>query len=182
MTTNHLSIRAISLAWCRWLFSHSHNLLCSNTPTPCLFISTHWLTKCLIEYTGKFQNLTFTVKLEGRDDIVLDISTPEAREVTAKTPFTVKEGASYKEQVGFTVVGELVSGLLVTKTLYRKGLKISKNTQMMASFTANLIFSFTKRITEVLNNTSRVHLAFKRKPMKSHFPVSNPLCLAGFCS
>ncbi|MGW2873128.1 hypothetical protein DR950_01760 [Kitasatospora xanthocidica] len=75
-----------------------------------------------------------TFEFEGRDSVVLDLSTEEARKQASATPLTLKEGANYRVRLTFRVSGELVSGVRYLSQTFRKGLRVQKDQQMLGSF------------------------------------------------
>ncbi|MFD5437844.1 hypothetical protein ACFWJ4_37550 [Kitasatospora sp. NPDC127067] len=82
----------------------------------------------------RFTLLQATFEIEGRDSVVLDLSTEEARKLAADTPLALKEGANYRVKLTFRVAGDIVSGLQYTAQTYRKGLRVQKDRQMLGSF------------------------------------------------
>jgi len=45
--------------------------------------------------------LQLALEVSGRDDVVLDLSSPEALERVKNTPFVIKEGVEYRMKVKF---------------------------------------------------------------------------------
>ncbi|MFE7594876.1 hypothetical protein ACFU6K_36280 [Kitasatospora sp. NPDC057512] len=82
----------------------------------------------------RFALVQGTFEIEGRDSVVLDLSTEEARKQAAATTITLKEGANYRVKLTFRVSGGTVSGVLYTNQTYRKGLRVQKDRQMLGSF------------------------------------------------
>ncbi|KAI5795520.1 rho guanidine dissociation inhibitor [Geopyxis carbonaria] len=75
--------------------------------------------------------------IEGRPDVVIDLTKPDAVATLAKTPFTIKEGAEYKMRVKFRVQHEVISGLRYLQLVKRKGVPVDKSDQMMGSYSPN---------------------------------------------
>jgi len=51
-----------------------------------------------------------------------------------KTPFVLKESSKYKIKISFKVQHEIVSGLKYVNAVYRKGIRVAKDNQMIGSF------------------------------------------------
>lgn len=82
--------------------------------------------KCVI------QSLALVV--DGRPDVVIDLSTQESRETLKNKPFTIKEGAKFKIKVTFQVNHEVLSGLKYVHAVKRKGIRVSKDEEMLGSY------------------------------------------------
>jgi hypothetical protein len=63
--------------------------------------------------------------VDGRDDIVVDLTAPGAVDRLKTMPFTIKEGASFTMKVRFTVQHQVLSGLKYLQVVKRKGLGIT---------------------------------------------------------
>jgi len=67
-------------------------------------------------------------------DITYTLETKEDLERMKKTPFVLKEGCHYKIKVAFKVQHDIVSGLKYINLVYRKGIRVAKDQQMIGSF------------------------------------------------
>jgi len=67
-------------------------------------------------------------------DIVYTLESAEELKKMKETPFTLKEGCSYKIRVVFKVQHEIVSGLKHVNFVYRKGVRVGKDDSMLGSF------------------------------------------------
>jgi Rho GDP-dissociation inhibitor len=67
-------------------------------------------------------------------DITYTLETKEDLQKMKATPFTLKEGCHYKIKVSFKVQHEIVSGLKYVNLVYRKGIRVAKDHQMIGSF------------------------------------------------
>lgn len=76
-------------------------------------------------------------EVQGRPDIVLDLSAPGALETLKEKPFTIKEGCRYQMKATFTVQHEVLSGLKYVQVLKRKGLRVGKDEEMIGSYPPN---------------------------------------------
>lgn len=69
------------------------------------------------------------VQVEGRPDIVIDLSQPGAVEHLKEKSFTIKEGATFRIKVTFKVQHQVLSGLKYVQVVKRMG--VSNKTQEM---------------------------------------------------
>ncbi|CAO3594173.1 unnamed protein product [Absidia cylindrospora] len=74
------------------------------------------------------------LEVAGREDVVVDLSTPSALENAKSTPFTIKEGIEYRMKVKFRVQHDVVSGLKYLQVVKRKGIKVDKAEEMIGSY------------------------------------------------
>ncbi|GKZ24896.1 hypothetical protein AbraIFM66951_000675 [Aspergillus brasiliensis] len=82
--------------------------------------------KCIIK--------SLALEVEGRPDVVIDLSTPNALETLKDKPFTIKEGATFCIKVVFQVHHEVLSGLKYLQVVKRKGIRVSKDEEMLGSY------------------------------------------------
>lgn len=81
--------------------------------------------------------LTICQEVEGRPDITLDLSAPGALETLRSKPFTIKEGAKYRMKGVFKVQHDVLSGLKYVQVVKRKGIRVSKDQEMIGSYAPN---------------------------------------------
>ncbi|KAL7660966.1 rho GDP dissociation inhibitor [Aspergillus niger] len=81
--------------------------------------------KCIIK--------SLALEVQGRPDVVIDLSTPHALETLKDKPFTIKEGATFHIKVVFQVHHEVLSGLKYLQVVKRKGIRVSKDEEMLVS-------------------------------------------------
>ncbi|KAI8097638.1 immunoglobulin E-set [Halteromyces radiatus] len=74
------------------------------------------------------------LEVAGRDDVVVDLSSPDALEKAKSTPFTIKEGVEYRMKVKFRVQHDVVSGLKYLQVVKRKGIRVDKTEEMIGSY------------------------------------------------
>jgi len=67
-------------------------------------------------------------------DITYALVSKDDLEKMKKTPFVLKEGCHYKIRVSFKVQHDIVSGLKYVNLVYRKGIRVAKDQQMIGSF------------------------------------------------
>jgi len=61
--------------------------------------------------------------VEGRSDIVIDLSKPGSLEGLNKHPFTIKEGATFRMKARFKVQHQILSGMKYVQVVSRMGVK-----------------------------------------------------------
>lgn len=61
--------------------------------------------------------------MEGRSDIVIDLSKPNSLESLNKHPFTIKEGATFRMKARFKVQHQILSGMKYVQVVSRMGVK-----------------------------------------------------------
>lgn len=71
---------------------------------------------------------------KGRPDVVIDLSSPGAVDTLKNKPFTIKEGAKFHIKVQFQVNHEVLSGLKYLQVVKRKGIRVSKDEEMLGSY------------------------------------------------
>jgi len=67
-------------------------------------------------------------------DIIYSLESKEELDKMKHTPFVLKENCHYKIRVTFKVQHNIVSGLKYVNQVYRKGLPVAKDNQMLGSF------------------------------------------------
>ena len=82
--------------------------------------------RCIIE--------SLALEVEGRSDIVIDLTTPGALESLKSKPFTIKEGAKFRMKAVFRVQHEVLSGLKYLQVVKRKGIRVGKDEEMIVRF------------------------------------------------
>jgi len=81
--------------------------------------------------------LSLALEVEGRPDITLDLSAPGALETLRSKPFTIKEGAKYRMKGVFKVQHDVLSGLKYVQVVKRKGIRVSKDQEMIGIYAPN---------------------------------------------
>lgn len=80
------------------------------------------------------QSMTILFENRPGGDIVYKLESKEELATMKSTPFVLKEGCAYKIRVNFKVQHEIVSGLKYVNQVYRKGLRVIKEDEMLGSF------------------------------------------------
>ena len=76
-------------------------------------------------------------EVEGRPDITIDLSAPGAVESLKDKPFTIKEGCTYHMKASFVVQRDVLSGLKYVQVVKRRGIRVSKDQEMIGSYAPN---------------------------------------------
>jgi hypothetical protein len=67
---------------------------------------------------------SLTMESPGRAPVVIDLSAPGSADNLKKTPFKIKEGATFTMSAQFKVQHEILSGLHYVQIIKRKGIRI----------------------------------------------------------
>ena len=76
--------------------------------------------------------LSLGLEVEGRPDIIIDLTQTGALESLNKKPFTIKEGATFRMKARFRVQHEILSGMKYVQVVSRMGVK-QKMQEMIVS-------------------------------------------------
>jgi Rho GDP-dissociation inhibitor len=77
--------------------------------------------------------LSLGLEVEGRPDIVIDLTQKGALDTLIKKPFTIKEGATFRMKARFRVQHEILSGMKYVQVVSRMGAK-TKMQEMIVCF------------------------------------------------
>ncbi|WEW60911.1 rho GDP dissociation inhibitor [Emydomyces testavorans] len=88
--------------------------------------------KCIIK--------ALALEVEGRSDITVDLSAPGSVEQLKNKPFTIKEGSKFRMKATFQVQHEVLSGLKYVQVVKRKGVRVSKDQEMLVSLFGGVTF------------------------------------------
>jgi len=80
---------------------------------------------------------SLAIESQGRPDITVELKEPGAVEQLKKKPFTIKEGAKFRTKVVFQVNHDVLSGLKYVHVVKRKGIRVSKEEEMLGSYAPN---------------------------------------------
>ena len=80
---------------------------------------------------------SLALEVPGRQDFVIDLSAPGALEGLKSKPFTIKEGAKFRMKAKFRVQHEVLSGLKYLEVVKRKGIRVSKDQEMLVSIASS---------------------------------------------
>jgi Rho GDP-dissociation inhibitor len=67
--------------------------------------------------------LSLGLEVEGRSDIIIDLTQTGALESLNKKPFTIKEGATFRMKARFRVQHDILSGMKYVQVVSRMGIK-----------------------------------------------------------
>lgn len=80
---------------------------------------------------------SLTMDSPGRGPVTIDLATPGAETTLKDKPFKIKEGAKFTMSATFKVQHEILSGLHYVQIVKRKGIKVSKDSEMIGSYAPN---------------------------------------------
>lgn len=69
----------------------------------------------------------------GRPPVTIDLSAPGSETTLKDHPFKIKEGAKFTMTATFKVQHEILSGLHYIQIVKRKGIRVSKESEMIVS-------------------------------------------------
>ncbi|TAQ87543.1 hypothetical protein B7494_g4122 [Chlorociboria aeruginascens] len=81
--------------------------------------------------------LSLALNSEGRPPVSIDLTTPDAVKTLKDHPFKIKEGAKFTLTATFKVQHEILSGLHYVQVVKRKGIRVSKDQEMIGTFAPN---------------------------------------------
>lgn len=76
---------------------------------------------------------SLTMESPGRDPVTIDLSQAGSESTLKDKPFKIKEGAKFTMVASFRVQHEILSGLQYVQTVKRKGIRVSKDSEMLVS-------------------------------------------------
>jgi hypothetical protein len=76
--------------------------------------------------------LSLGLEVEGRSDIIIDLTQTGALDSLNKKPFTIKEGATFRMKARFRVQHDILSGMKYVQVVSRMGVK-QKMQEMIVS-------------------------------------------------
>lgn len=77
--------------------------------------------------------LSLTMDSPGRAPVTIDLSQPGSETSLKDKPFKIKEGAKFTMSAQFKVQHEILSGLHYVQVVKRKGIRVSKDSEMIVS-------------------------------------------------
>ncbi|GAW14417.1 hypothetical protein ANO14919_038190 [Xylariales sp. No.14919] len=80
---------------------------------------------------------SLTMESSGRPPVTIDLSQPGSENTLKDKPFKIKEGAKFTMVASFRVQHEILSGLQYVQTVKRKGIRVSKDSEMLGSYAPN---------------------------------------------
>jgi len=81
--------------------------------------------------------LSLTMDSEGRPPVTIDLSTKGAENTLKDKPFKIKEGVKFNMTAKFKVQHDVLSGLQYVQIVKRKGIRVSKDQEMIGSYAPN---------------------------------------------
>jgi len=94
--------------------------------------------------------LSLTMDSEGREPVTIDLSSKGSESTLKDKPFKIKEGVKFSMTAKFKVQHEILSGLHYVQIVKRKGIRVSKDQEMIGSYAPNTDRNpiYTKRFAE----------------------------------
>lgn len=94
--------------------------------------------------------LSLTMESPGRDPVTIDLSAAGSENTLKNKPFRIKENAKFTMVAKFKVQHEILSGLHYVQVVKRKGIRVSKDSEMIGSYAPNTDKSptYTKKFQE----------------------------------
>ncbi|KAL7629008.1 rho GDP dissociation inhibitor [Parahypoxylon ruwenzoriense] len=77
---------------------------------------------------------SLTMESPGRPPVTIDLSSPGSETTLKDRPFKIKEGCKFTMVATFKVQHEILSGLQYVQVVKRKGIKVSKDSEMLGSY------------------------------------------------
>lgn len=81
--------------------------------------------------------LSLTMDSQGREPVTIDLSEKGSEATLKDKPFKIKEGTRFSMTAKFKVQHEILSGLHYVQIIKRKGIKVSKDQEMIGSYAPN---------------------------------------------
>lgn len=81
--------------------------------------------------------VSLTMNSAGRPPVTIDLSESGSEKTLKDKPFKIKEGAKFTMSAKFRVQHEILSGLQYVQIVKRKGIKVSKDQEMIVSCPQN---------------------------------------------
>ena len=78
--------------------------------------------------------LALTMDSAGRDPVTIDLSSPGSETSLKDKPFKIKEGSKFTMSAQFKVQHEILSGLHYVQVVKRKGIRVSKDSEMIVRY------------------------------------------------
>jgi hypothetical protein len=88
--------------------------------------------KCII--------LSLTMNSEGRPPVTIDLATAGSEKTLKDHPFKIKEGAKFTMTAKFKVQHQILSGLHYVQVVKRKGIRVSKDQEMLVCLLMTFLF------------------------------------------
>ncbi|KAI9202498.1 immunoglobulin E-set [Polychytrium aggregatum] len=81
--------------------------------------------------------LALAMEVVGREDVILDLSTPDALGRLKDQSICIKEGIEYRLKVKFRINHDVVSGLKYIQIVKRGGIRVDRMEEMLGSYGPN---------------------------------------------
>ncbi|KAJ9067306.1 rho GDP dissociation inhibitor [Entomophthora muscae] len=78
--------------------------------------------------------MQLALEVDGRPDVVLDLTSPESIKAFEDKSVVIKEDIEYRLKIKFKVQHEVISGLKYIQVIKRMGVKVDKQEEMLGSY------------------------------------------------
>lgn len=78
--------------------------------------------------------VSLTMETAGRPPVTIELSDAGSEKTLKDKPFKIKEGAKFTMSATFKVQHEILSGLHYVQVVKRKGIRVSKDSEMIGSY------------------------------------------------
>lgn len=114
--------------------------------------------------------MSLGLEVEGRNDIIIDLTSPGSLESLNKHPFTIKEGATFRMKAKFKVQHQILSGLKYVQVVSRMGLKNKMQEMIVCGLSA--LAAFLTLLTALVRARTRQTRLISRHTRRSVSQVS----------
>ena len=112
--------------------------------------------RCVIKSLG--------LEVAGRSDVIIDLASPGSLETLRAQPFTIKEGAEFRMKAQFVVQHDVLSGLKYLQVVKRKGVRVSKNQEMIVRPLS--LLSWRCLLSSSVIDRHKVEISCFKRPLK----------------
>ncbi len=99
--------------------------------------------------------LSLTMETPGREPVTIDLAQPGSEATLKDQPFKIKEGANFTMVAAFKVQHNILSGLHYVQVVKRRGIRVSKDSQMIVSCSSLLLLLYLLLLLSSADRLSR---------------------------
>eukprot|EP01010_Urceolus_cornutus_P001012 NODE_1527_length_865_cov_252.017157_g1186_i0.p1 GENE.NODE_1527_length_865_cov_252.017157_g1186_i0~~NODE_1527_length_865_cov_252.017157_g1186_i0.p1 ORF type:complete len:210 (+),score=45.67 NODE_1527_length_865_cov_252.017157_g1186_i0:97-726(+) len=92
--------------------------------------------------------LQFAVHIDGREPLIFSLDSEEKITELKHTPFVLKEGCTYKFSIQFKVQHNIVTGLAWRNAVYKAGIKVFTQKEMIGSYAPGTTHEWESQLFE----------------------------------
>lgn len=120
--------------------------------------------------------LSLGLEIEGRPDIIIDLTQKGALESLNKKPFTIKEGATFRMKARFRVQHQILSGMKYVQVVSRLGQKQKMQEMIVCLFPSASIWHVLDMFVYLLT-----YLQGSYSPNTTDKPEYEKKCMSPLC-